>query len=292
MGRYNVNATNRDKELARREREYQKLKRIVDLGNKPPLSRAELIYFGKLPDPQYTDYLTAPRPASLDYTGMSMHPKTDKPPEVKAELPPAVPKDGPPLTKGELQEVFEATKAQALDLEKTAPAAEAHQVPEDETEISPGDRIGPFTWAKGGKISRGRVEKVITAADTYGTKTTQARNKLIVLLMADIGLGMDELRRIGPDTVNLDKGVFFSLAGDIPIRRVSRRTWRLLEGMVKLGQGVALDNATYYRLVRAITEAAGEKITAAQLIRSGKAHRAEHMRTKRGHATAIKRGEE
>lgn len=284
MGRHIISSTDRDRIVKLREREYEKLKRLVDLGNKPPLSRSELIYFGKLLDPEYPDYIKAPRPASLDFTGMSMHPKSSPPSKAPAApVEPAAPKAGPPLTKDELKQVFQATKEKAIQAAPPQVEAGAGAPPEE----TGGERIGPYTWAEGGKLTKYQVEKIVKAAGEHGTRTTQARNKLIILLMADLGLGMEELRRVGPETVNLEKAVYYSLVGDIPVKKVSRRAWDLLEGTVKLGQNIALDNTVYYRLVRSITEAAGEKVTAAQLIKYGKAHRAQHMRTRTGHAQAI-----
>jgi len=251
----------RQRELKRREREYQKLQRIVDLGNKPPLSIAEKVYFGKMIDPDYPDYYLAPRPASLDFKGMSMHPK------VKGEAPPA-PGPSPAV---QLPPEVRAKAAKVSKKDILAPIVELP--PDDEPgEIRPapgraGAARGPYKVTPAGvKLRPSQVEALLAA-------TKKQRDRMVIMLMSDLGLGMADIVRIGPSTVNLEKEVFHSGEGDIPIRKVSPRAWHVLKGFVQYGESLNLNYVTFYRIVKKNAEAAGLNITAAQLIRYGKEYR-------------------
>jgi len=259
-GMVNTN-DDRQRELKRREREYQKLQRIVDLGNKPPLSIAEKVYFGKMIDPAYPDYYLAPRPASLDFKGMSMHPK------VKGEAPPA-PGPSPAV---QLPPEVRANAARISKKEILAPP-EDMSGPDDLEDLPAGAPVGagvrgPYKVTPAGvKLKPSQVEALLSA-------TKKQRDRMVIMLMSDLGLGMADIVRIGPSTVNLEKEVFHSGQGDIPIRKVSPRAWHVLKGFVQYGESLNLNNVTFYRIVKKNAEAAGLNITAAQLIRYGKEYR-------------------
>lgn len=114
------------------------------------------------------------------------------------------------------------------------------------------------------------VERLISAA-------TDSRDRLLILLMADVGLTMSDIATVGPDTVDVDSGTFASSNGEIPVKMISPRTWSLLEPYVRFGGRLDLHRASIYRIVQAVSAEAGLNITASQLGKYGRAYRIKQL---------------
>ena len=128
----------------------------------------------------------------------------------------------------------------------------------------------PFSATPLVSLDAATVERLIAAA-------TDSRDRLLVLLMADVGLTMNDIATVGPDTVDIDSGTFTSSNGEIPVKMISPRTWSLLEPYVRFGGRLDVHRATIYRMVQAVSAEAGLNITASQLGKYGRSYRIKRL---------------
>ena len=160
----------------------------------------------------------------------------------------------------------------AADTITPSPSPAVAEVPDDLPDDD-GPMPGPYTRTSPGELNAATVERIIAAVPS-----NRPRHRMAVLLMADVGLGMADIARVGPSTVDVKRGVLHVSEGDVPVKKISPRTWTALCGYVQSGGDLAMGNVTYYRIVRAAAELAGVNATAAQLIRYGKKYRVERTR--------------
>ena len=99
------------------------------------------------------------------------------------------------------------------------------------------------------------------------------RERLILLLLAELGLSQDDICRVGPATVGLRAGVFHSLDGDIPVRDISPAAWAELEPFIAAHRSLTMCRSTIYNTVRRVAERANVRATAADLARYGRENR-------------------
>lgn len=128
----------------------------------------------------------------------------------------------------------------------------------------------PFSATPLVSLDAATVERLISSV-------TDSRDRLLILLMADVGLTMNDISKIGPDTVDVDLGVFMSSNGEIPVKMISPRTWALLEPYIRFGGTLDVHRATIYRIVQAVSAKAGMNITASQLGKYGRAYRIKQL---------------
>lgn len=128
----------------------------------------------------------------------------------------------------------------------------------------------PFSATPLVNLDAATVERLISSA-------TDSRDRLLILLIADVGLTLSEIATVGPDTVDVDSGTFTSISGEIPVKMISLRTWSLLEPYVRFGGTLDLHRASIYRIVQATGARAGLNITASQLGKYGRAYRIKQL---------------
>lgn len=142
-------------------------------------------------------------------------------------------------------------------------------------EAKPDGNRPPFSATPLVSLETATVELLIAAA-------TDSRDRLLILLMADVGLTMNDIAMIGPDTVDVELGKFTSSSGEIPVRMISPRAWALLEPYIRFGGTLDVHRATIYRIVQAVSTKAGLNVTASQLGKYGRAYRLKQLASRQG----------